>query len=78
MYYDIFTDQPFEYEMYDLAVPSDQREVVNLGHPDTPVTPEIAAERERLHQRLIHVMETLGTLPHGIVWPEHWGEQPGR
>jgi hypothetical protein len=61
--------------MYDLAVPRDQREVVNLGHPDTPVTPEVAAERERLHQKLIRVMETLGTLPHGVVWPERWGER---
>jgi arylsulfatase A-like enzyme len=75
VYYDIFSDAPFEYEMYDLAVPRDEREVVNLGHLSTPVTPEIAAERERLHQKLIHVMEVLGTTPHGIVWPEHWGDQ---
>jgi choline-sulfatase len=75
VYYDIYTDAPFEYEMYDLAVPQDQREVRNLGHPDTPVSPEVARERERLHQRLIHVMETLGTLPHEIAWPEHWGGQ---
>jgi hypothetical protein len=61
--------------MYDLAVPLDQREVVNLGYPGTQVTPEVAAERERLHQKLIHVMETLGTLPHEIEWPKHWGEQ---
>ena len=61
--------------MYDLAVPPDQREVVNLGHPSTPVTPEIAAERERLHQKLIQVMEMLGTTPSGIDWPEHWGGQ---
>lgn len=75
VYYDIFTDQPFEYEMYDLAVPPDQREVRNLGHPDTPVTEEEKAERERLHQKLIHVMETLGTFPHEIEWPRHWGDQ---
>lgn len=75
VYYDIYTDSPFEYEMYDLAVPVDQREVRNLGHPDTEVTPEVAAERERLHQKLIHVMETLGTFPHEIEWPKHWGEQ---
>jgi arylsulfatase A-like enzyme len=75
VYYDVHTDAPFEYEMYDLAVPPDQREVVNLGHKSTPVTPEIAAERERLHQKLIQVMETLGTTPSGIAWPEHWGDQ---
>jgi arylsulfatase A-like enzyme len=75
VYYDIYTNAPFEYEMYDLAVPWDEREVRNLGHPDTPVTPEIARERERLHQKLIHIMETLGTLPHDIVWPAHWGDQ---
>jgi choline-sulfatase len=75
VYYDVHTDAPFEYEMYDLAVPRDQREVVNLGHPSTPVTPEIAAERERLHQKLIRVMEILGTTPSGIAWPEHWGGQ---
>jgi choline-sulfatase len=78
VYYDIHTNAPFEYEMYDLDVPRDQREVRNLGHPDTPVTPEVARERERLHQKLIHAMETLGTLPQGVAWPEHWGEQPGR
>ncbi|HWM94143.1 MAG TPA: sulfatase-like hydrolase/transferase [Thermoanaerobaculia bacterium] len=78
VYFDIFTDRPFEYEMYDLAVPRDEREVRNLGHPDTKVSPEVAAERERLHQKLIHIMQTLGTLPHEIEWPEHWGEQrPG-
>ncbi|MEA2600608.1 MAG: hypothetical protein QOF89_1600 [Acidobacteriota bacterium] len=75
VYYDIYTNAPFEYEMYDLSVPRDEREVRNLGHPDTPVTPEVARERERLHQKLIHVMETLGTLPHDVVWPAHWGEQ---
>jgi arylsulfatase A-like enzyme len=75
VYYDVHTDAPFEYEMYDLAVPVDQREVVNLAHPSTPVTPEIAAERERLHQKLIQVMETLGTMPSGIAWPKHWGDQ---
>lgn len=78
VYYDIHTNQPFEYEMYDLDVPRDEREVVNLGHPDTPVTPEIEAERERLHQRLIHVMRVLGTTPTEVVWPARWGEQrPG-
>ena len=75
VYYDIFTDRPFEYEMYDLAVPRDQREVVNLGHHDTKVSKEVEVERERLHQKLIHVMETLGTLPHEIEWPKHWGDQ---
>jgi len=35
----------------------------------------IAAERERLHQKLIQVMETLGTTPSGIEWPAHWGDQ---
>ena len=75
VYYDIFTDRPFEYEMYDLDVPRDQREVVNLGHHDTKVSKEVEIERERLHQKLIHVMETLGTLPHEIEWPKHWGDQ---
>ncbi len=75
VYYDIFTDLPFEYEMYDLDVPRDQREVVNLGHHDTKVSQEVEIERERLHQKLIHVMETLGTFPHEIEWPKHWGDQ---
>ncbi|HEX5716777.1 MAG TPA: sulfatase-like hydrolase/transferase [Thermoanaerobaculia bacterium] len=75
VYYDIFTDRPFEYEMYDLAVPRDVREVENLGNPRTNVSEEVKAERERLHQKLIHIMETLGTLPHEIEWPEHWGDQ---
>ena len=75
VYYDIYTNQPFEYEMYDLDVPRDQREVVNLGNPATEVSEEVAAERERLHQKLIRVMTTLGTLPDGIRWPEHWNGQ---
>jgi hypothetical protein len=61
--------------LYDLAVPRDEREVRNLGHPDTPVSDEVKVERERLHQKLIHIMETLGTLPHEIDWPKHWGDQ---
>jgi hypothetical protein len=56
-------------------VPRDQREVVNLAYPGTKVSAEIAAERQRLHQKLIHIMETLGTTPNGIVWPAHWGDQ---
>ena len=75
VYYDVHTDAPFEYEMYDLAVPRDVREVENLGNPNVQVSGEVAAERERLHQKLIHVMETLGTFPHEIEWPRHWGEQ---
>jgi arylsulfatase A-like enzyme len=76
VYYDPHTNAPFEYEMYDLAVPRDEREVVNLGNPATEVSGEVAAERERLHQRLIRVMDSLGTLPLGVEWPERWGEQP--
>lgn len=75
VYYDVYADAPFEYEMYDLAVPRDVREVENLGNPSTPVSDEVKAERERLHQKLIHVMETLGTFPHEVEWPKHWGEQ---
>jgi arylsulfatase A-like enzyme len=75
VYYDIYTDRPFEYEMYDLAVPRDVREVENLGNPRVEVSEEVKAERERLHQKLIHVMETLGTLPHETEWPAHWGDQ---
>jgi choline-sulfatase len=75
VYYDIHTDAPFEYEMYDLAVPRDVREVQNLGNPNVQVSAEVAAERERLHQKLIHIMETLGTFPQEVEWPRHWGEQ---
>ncbi len=75
VYYDVHTDAPFEYEMYDLAVPRDAREVENLGNPNVQVSDEVAAERERLHQKLIHIMETLGTFPQEIEWPRHWGEQ---
>ena len=75
VYYDIYADAPFEYEMYDLAVPRDVREVENLGNPKTEVSDEVKAERERLHQKLIHIMETLGTFPHEVEWPKHWGEQ---
>lgn len=78
VYFDPHTDAPFEYEMYDLEVARDEREVVNLGHPGTPVSDEVAAERERLHQCLIRVMESLGTTPMGVEWPARWGEQrPG-
>lgn len=75
VYYDIFADSPFEYEMYDLAVPRDVREVENLGNPRVQVSEEVKAERERLHQKLIHIMETLGTFPHEVEWPKHWGER---
>lgn len=74
VYFDPHTNAPFEYEMYDLEVPRDEREVENLGHPGTEVSPEVAAERERLHQRLIRVMDSLGTTPDTVAWPEHWGE----
>lgn len=75
VYYDIYADAPFEYEMYDLAVPRDVREVENLGNPRVQVSEEVKAERERLHQKLIHIMETLGTFPHEVEWPKHWGER---
>lgn len=77
VYFDPHTDAPFEYEMYDLEVPRDRREVENLGYPGREVTAEVAAERERLHQKLIRVMDELGTTPMGVVWPKQWGEQPG-
>ncbi len=68
VYYDVFTGREPEYEMYDLE--SDPSETRNLAHPAVSVTPEIEAQRQRLHQRLIEVMNHHGTLPDTIVWPK--------
>ena len=66
VYYDPFTGAPTEYEMYDLK--HDPLEVTNLAHEDH-WRPEYAAERARLHTRLIEVMQQHGTLPDEISWP---------
>jgi arylsulfatase A-like enzyme len=66
VYYDPFTGAPTEYEMYDLK--RDPLELTNLAHP-AHITPEATLQRERLHQRLIDVMRSNGTLPDEIGWP---------
>jgi arylsulfatase A-like enzyme len=66
VYYDPFGDAPVEYEMYDLA--HDPLEMTNLAHA-VHATPEAAAERTRLHERLTRIMETNGTTPDEIAWP---------
>lgn len=66
VYYDPFTGQPTEYEMYDLA--RDPLEMTNLAHA-AHSTPASEIERARLHQRLVDVMRTNGTTPDEIRWP---------
>jgi choline-sulfatase len=73
VYYDPFTGAPTEYEMYDLA--RDPLEMTNLAHA-AHSTPESEAERARLHQRLTDVMQTNGTRPDEIRWPEVADFQP--
>jgi arylsulfatase A-like enzyme len=67
VYYDPFSGATTEYEMYDLA--HDPLELTNLAH-QTKRTPASDVERARLHRRLFDVMETLGTTPDEIRWPE--------
>jgi choline-sulfatase len=68
VYYDVYTGRNPEYEMYDLEC--DPLERRNLAHPSAEVTPEIDAERQRLHRRLTEVMGDLGTTPDAFHWPE--------
>ena len=67
VYYDPYTGQPTEYEMYDLA--RDPLEMTNLAHA-VHATPESDVERARLHQRLTDVMRQHGTTPDEIAWPQ--------
>lgn len=71
VYYDPYTGRAPEYEMYDRS----GDEVENLAFPGAEVSPEIAAERDRLHERLLRVMEELGTTPESIVFPRHYGDE---
>jgi arylsulfatase A-like enzyme len=73
VYYDPFTGAPTEYEMYDLT--RDPLEMTNLAHA-AHSTPESEAERARLDQRLTDVMQTNGTQPDEIRWPEVADFQP--
>jgi arylsulfatase A-like enzyme len=67
VYYDPVTGAAPEYELYDLK--NDPLEVVNLAHEEN-WNPEYAAQRTRLHQRLVEVTKEHGTLPDAIHWPE--------
>jgi arylsulfatase A-like enzyme len=73
VYYDPFTGEAPEYEMYDLR--HDPLETVNLAHVKH-ATPDSDIERGRLHQRLWDVMQTSGTRPDEIRWPEVHDYQP--
>jgi arylsulfatase A-like enzyme len=73
VYYDPFTGEPPEYEMYDLV--NDPLETLNLAHVKH-ATPSSDVERARLHRRLWDVMRTSGTRPDEIRWPEVDDFQP--
>ncbi|NDJ54767.1 MAG: sulfatase-like hydrolase/transferase [Chloroflexi bacterium] len=66
VYYDPFKGAPVEYEMYNLK--DDPYESLNLAHPSN-YQPEYAEDRRRLHNRLIEVMQTHGTLPEEVQFP---------
>jgi hypothetical protein len=74
VYYDPFQGAPVEYEMYNLK--NDPYETTNLAHPEH-IQPayaaiparKIAEERRRLHDRLIEVMQTHGTMPEEVLFP---------
>jgi choline-sulfatase len=73
VYYDPFTGEPPEYEMYDLV--NDPLETLNLAHVKH-ATPSSDVERARLHRRLWDVMRASGTRPDEISWPEVEDFQP--
>jgi choline-sulfatase len=73
VYYDPFTGEPPEYEMYDLV--NDPLETLNLAHVKH-ATPSSDVERARLHRRLWDVMRASGTRPDEIRWPEVDDFQP--
>lgn len=67
VYYDPFTGEPPEYEMYDLT--ADPLEMENLAHIKH-WTARARTERARLHQRLTDVMVRAGSRPDEVRWPE--------
>lgn len=73
VYYDPFTNQPAEYEMYDLV--RDPLEMKNLAHA-AHGTPATGSERVRLHARLTDVMREHGTTPDEVQWPSVDDFQP--
>jgi choline-sulfatase len=73
VYYDPYTGDPTEYEMYDLT--RDPLEMTNLAHAKH-ATPASEAERARLHTRLSDVMTAYGTTPDEIRWPAVADYQP--
>ncbi len=80
VYFDIYDGRQPEYEMYDLH--TDPTETRNLAFPSVVANlpPEeqaaVEAQRQRLHKRLIEVMQDLGTTPDAIIFPEHSGYDP--
>jgi choline-sulfatase len=67
VYYDPFTGEAPEYELYDLK--HDPLEMTNLAHVKHADAAS-EAERARLHARLTTVMVENGTRPDEIRWPE--------
>ena len=66
VYFDPHYGQKAEYEMYNLK--EDPLEEHNLAHEKYSFKYE--KERQRLHQRLIEIMEEKGTMPDEIIWPK--------
>jgi len=66
VYYDPFRGAPVEYEMYNLK--DDPYESTNLAHPQH-YQESYAEDRRRLHNRLLEVMEILGTTPREVLFP---------
>lgn len=74
VYFDPNYGQAFEYEMYNLS--RDPHEERNLADPAFASTKSDAV-RERLHKRLMDIMNELGTMPDSVIWPRVSGGQPG-
>jgi choline-sulfatase len=73
VYYDPFTGERPEYELYDLA--HDPLETTNLAHVKN-ATLDSEPERVRLHERLSTMMRERGTRPDEIRWPSVEDYQP--
>lgn len=68
VYFDPHYGQKAQYEMYDLV--NDKAEMNNLAWEEGSGEPQ----RQFLHEELTRIMNELGTMPDGVIWPKISGE----